>query len=248
MKYLFLPKISILTQSQEQIDSRSCMIKEMFELLCIITKFCCVYGATEDSLDEISSSSVVFWDIEYDDVFPENISAIYQRNHEVIQILISDNWDHAKKGYEYKVFRVLSKADFKNDLAECIQSIKTMFLANKEIIHLKGVRRNIYLMPKSIMYFQGTDGRRTLVYGTDGCLLPIEVTESLDRCEEYLHNRGFLRIHRSHLINMYFVQKVSNYRVHFNNEISLCIAQKRYSAVCEQYDEWVKRQTYIIFK
>lgn len=64
------------------------------------------------------------------------------------------------------------------------------------------------------------------------------VNSKLDEVERCLNDRNFLRIHKSFLINMRFIEKMKCYQVYLKTGFVLPISKARYIDVRETYLFW----------
>ena len=60
----------------------------------------------------------------------------------------------------------------------------------------------------------------------------------LDDTERHLNDRNFLRIHKSFLVNMRFIERINSYRVYLKTGCVLPIPKARYADVREAYTYW----------
>lgn len=61
------------------------------------------------------------------------------------------------------------------------------------------------------------------------------IYEKLDVIEERLSGYGFLRIHKSYLVNMKHICRISNYAVYLDNGEELPVPRLKYQAVKEEF-------------
>lgn len=78
---------------------------------------------------------------------------------------------------------------------------------------------------------------------TLGEVLP--VTESLSQCEQKLRNQGFVRIHRSFLVNMYHVRCLEKGNVLLDNGERLYVSRQRYPEVKFQFENYIRHLDFI---
>ena len=63
----------------------------------------------------------------------------------------------------------------------------------------------------------------------------LHIYEKLDVLEKMLNNSGFLRTHRSFLVNMRHIQGLSNYVVTTDNGMTASVSRPRYAGVRREY-------------
>ena len=67
------------------------------------------------------------------------------------------------------------------------------------------------------------------------------VTDSLSSCEEKLKGMGFVRIHKSLLVNMYHIYRMDKESVLLSNRERLYISRYRYAEVKQQMERYIRK-------
>ncbi len=62
-----------------------------------------------------------------------------------------------------------------------------------------------------------------------------QIYEKLDAVEEKLSGSGFLRIHKSYLVNMKHIRKISNYIATLDTGVELPVPRRKYQSVKEEF-------------
>ena len=65
-----------------------------------------------------------------------------------------------------------------------------------------------------------------------------QIYSKLDEIEQRLYEHGFLRIHKSYLVNTKHMQRVSNYEAMLDNGECLSVPRLRFQKVKEAYVEY----------
>ena len=69
----------------------------------------------------------------------------------------------------------------------------------------------------------------------------VTVTDSLRSCEEKLNGMGFVRIHKSLLVNMYHIYRLDKESVLLSNRERLYISRYRYAEVKQQLERYIRK-------
>ena len=69
----------------------------------------------------------------------------------------------------------------------------------------------------------------------------VTVTDSLSSCEEKLKGMGFVRIHKSLLVNMYHIYRMDKESVLLSNRERLYISRYRYAEVKQQMERYIRK-------
>ena len=152
-------------------------------------------------------------------------------------IYISAFYTYAISGYKARPIAYILKNDvqFDKTLKDSLDDFFWEKLALKEIISLKNKEstRNIFL--HEIVFIESFS-RKLLIHLLDN--ENIEVYGKISDMEMQLCNKGFLRVHKSYLINMKFIRKISNYQILLENGKSIPASESRYSEITKTYAVW----------
>lgn len=105
-----------------------------------------------------------------------------------------------------------------------INGSETLLVQRKEIIYLESQRHIVWLHMR-----RGTSA----------------ITESLSQCEEKLKGLGFVRIHRSLLVNMYHIGSLEKDSVLLLGGERLYISRYRYAEVKLDFENYIRRLEFI---
>lgn len=100
-----------------------------------------------------------------------------------------------------------------------------------------GGERN--LKPESIIYVQ-TEGHRNVFHVLDvGDVEQYRLYRKLDEVEDVLRPYGFVRCHRSCLVNMRYVRTVNNYLMQLTTGEVFTIPRSKYRTVKEEFSRFI---------
>lgn len=105
-----------------------------------------------------------------------------------------------------------------------INGSETLLVQRKEILYLESQRHIVWLHTR-----RGTSA----------------ITESLSQCEEKLKGLGFVRIHRSLLVNMYHIGSLEKDSVLLLGGERLYISRYRYAEVKLEFENYIRRLEFI---
>ena len=101
------------------------------------------------------------------------------------------------------------------------------------------IRQRDRILPvaiKSILYFEGTSQRRVQVFLLNG-----ETIECLGKLEDYdnfLSDQGFIRLQKSFLVNMHYIDKIASYSAQLRNNTTIRVSEKNYKEICRKFLLW----------
>jgi DNA-binding LytR/AlgR family response regulator len=146
-------------------------------------------------------------------------------------VLVSPYLNHALDGYKVKASRFLLKGDLSNSINECMDDLIAEIQENNRIMEFPFVEGSVKLYVDEIIYIE-TDGHKNLFHiGSK----TYSIYKKLDELTTQLQDYGFVRIHKSYLVNMRYILKISSYAVTLQNGIKLSVPRARYQEVKRQF-------------
>ena len=100
-----------------------------------------------------------------------------------------------------------------------------------QMIQFRFVEGNVCLRVDDIVYIE-TYRHKNMFYTTSGTY---SIYRKMDELEEELQGMGFVRTHRSFLVNMRYINKINSYIVTLTNGKELSVPKSRYPDVKRQY-------------
>lgn len=185
---------------------------------------------------DLASTDILFLDIDMPGM--NGIKAgkeLREKYPELIIVFVTGFIQYARDGYSVAAFRYLLKDSLQTELPACIRDIQEKMYERQESILIRELEYSAQVQLQDILYFEGTAQRHVIMHTRHG------VSECLGKLSDYetqLQNRGFLRIQRSYLVNMFHIAWIKNYYVHLSNGEKLKVSERSYSEVTAQYLSW----------
>ena len=187
---------------------------------------------------DLSKYDIVFLDIEMPGIDGiETARQLRQQYDELFLVFITGWIKYAPDGYRVNAFRYLLKKNLPEDLWVCLDEIQEKMFENKECITLRNSERELTLPLKDIVYFEGTRQKYVLVYLKNN-LEPLKCYGKISEMDERLREKGFLRIQKSFLVNMAYIEKIRNYKAYLRTGSELKVSERQYQLVNHQYLIW----------
>ncbi len=147
-------------------------------------------------------------------------------------VLITAFIQYALEGYKVDAVRYIMKDTLDTALDECMDTIlKKMQLSRINFSFLEGEK---WLYTDNIFYVESQRHKAVFFY-LDEKMENYHIYEKLDVIEERLSGYGFLRIHKSYLVNMKHICRISNYTAYLDNGEELPVPRLKYQAVKEEF-------------
>ena len=190
----------------------------------------------EDFLEQCENNvrfDIVFLDISMEEV--DGIQAaqrIRSFHSDTYIVFVTAFIDYALEGYKVNAVRYLMKDTLEIALEECMNAIlQKMQVARVTFSFLEGVKR---LYTDNILYVESR-GHKSIFHYMESEMVSYQIYDKLDSVERNLEGYGFLRIHKSYLVNMKHIRKISNYIVSLDTGEELPVPRLRFQAVKEGF-------------
>lgn len=156
-------------------------------------------------------------------------------------ILFATNYiEYAPEGYEVQAFRYMMKYDIPQKLFDYLdQAIKRLHMDSEVMtFQISGERVDIPIA--QILYIESQLHTVRVFVQPRGKSKPIEYSfySSIGKLEQQLSEKGFLRIHKSYLVNSAHVQRYNCHTVELDCGIDLNPSASRYAEQKEKYLLW----------
>ena len=160
------------------------------------------------------------------------------RNDAVI-IFVTNFIEYAPEGYEVRAFRYILKRNIHNDLRSIL--FLALKQSNKETLSIQINGEVINMQLDDIIYLEVQQHNVTAVtrkMTLDGKQKEYSFYASLSDLEKRLEPHGFLRIHKSYLVNMKYLKKFQCREAVLVNGTTLRVGEKGYAEKKEKYLLW----------
>lgn len=129
---------------------------------------------------------------------------IREADRRVKIILVSSKSELAYKGYLYNAFRFVRKSNLDQELCEAAKSLKQAFSSPSEYIVFKTSRGEAFRAAEDIKFFEAKTHFINVVCNDE----VIRIYGTLREYEGQIGNNGFIRIHKSYLVNFKYIRSV----------------------------------------
>lgn len=146
-------------------------------------------------------------------------------------VLVAASIGCALEGYKVKASRCLVRARLSETFEECMDDIlREIKLAQRRFL-FPFVEGEMMLPAARIVYVE-TEGHKNVFHTVDAVY---SLYRKLDVIEEELRSAGFVRIHRSFLVNMGYIERLSGYVLQLSTGQKLSVPKTRYAQVKREY-------------
>lgn len=138
-------------------------------------------------------------------------------------IFVTNHTELAHIGYLYGAFRYVRKFALEEELREAAQSLKHEFDLQSEFLLLKTPLGEVVADVNSIRYFEVKGHQVTAFFDET----EERVSGTMNEYEERLKDVGFIRIHKSFLVNFRFIESVGKNNVTLTDGTALLLSRNR---------------------
>lgn len=186
-----------------------------------------------DRSENMMKYDIVFMDINMDEV--DGIQTAMQMrmfHSDTYIVLVTAFINYVLEGYKVNAVRYIMKDTLDTAVAECMDAIlQKMQIARVTFSFLEGEKK---LYTDNILYVESQKHKAIFYYMKAG-IVNYHIYDKLDTVEKKLVGYNFLRIHKSYLVNMKHIRKISNYTAVLDTGEKLPIPRLKYQAVKEAF-------------
>lgn len=178
---------------------------------------------------------IVFMDISMEELDGMQTAQQIRAFHSDTEIVfVTAFLDYALEGYKVNAIRYILKDMLDGAVVECMDAILQKRKAAQVKFSFMGERK---MYTENILYVESRKHKSVFFY-METEIVMYQIYEKLDTIEAKLSGCGFLRIHKSYLVNLKHIRKISNYIAVLSTGEELPVPRLRYQAVKEAFVEY----------
>jgi len=233
-----LLRIAICDDEQFYREKIQILLRRYFEK-CDLPYEISAFASGEDFLEQCENRAkydIVFMDISMEELDGMQTAQQIRAFHSDTDIVfVTAFLDYALEGYKVNAIRYILKDTLDGAVAECMDAIlRRRKTAQVTFSFMEGEKK---LYTDNILYVESRKHKSVFFYMETG-IVNYQIYDKLDAIEEKLSGCGFLRIHKSYLVNLKHIRKISNYTVMLGTGEELPVPRPRYQAVKEAFVEY----------
>lgn len=191
-----------------------------------------------------SSCDIAVLDIDYENAEYNGLDIarkLRELRKDAVIIFVTNYIEYAPEGYEVRAFRYVLKKEIPSILHKYIHQAIGAVQSSREIVKISVNGEIIDLPIEEIMYFEVQQHSVTVYVKKDRhgkVLREYSFYATLAELERKMDPFGFLRIHKSYLVNMRHIRTFQCREVCLNNGTVLRVSEKNYSENKRKYLLW----------
>lgn len=212
-------------------------VERTFSRLNIKTRIFSFNAPADISLELLAACDMAFLDIDFDREDRNGIDiarTLRQVNSHALIFFVTNYIDYAPAGYEVQAFRYILKRDMGEVLERYILQAMESMAAGQEFLRLRDKEQTIDLPLEQVSYLEVLDHYVSIHTGSENYTL----NATLSGMESEMEEHGFLRIHKSYLVNMAHIRKFRSRECLLLDGTLLAVSEKNYSQQKQKYLLW----------
>ena len=175
---------------------------------------------------------ILFLDINMDDMDGLTVAKKIRELREYVPIiLVTAYMNYALDGYKVRASRFLTKDDLDCTFNECMDDVCQEIQKRSNTMLFSCVEGDVRIRTSDIILIE-TAGHKCLIRLQDKTY---QIYAKLEKMEEMLAGQGFLRTHKSFLVNMGHIRNINSYILTLDNDRQISVPKARYKQVKQEY-------------
>lgn len=195
----------------------------------------------------LSSYDIAFLDIDFSGYQYTGIDIarkLRSVRQDSIIIFVTNYIEFAPEGYEVQAFRYLLKSELGHKLEKTLALALNHFNSVRETLKIQSNGELIDILLSDILFVE-SQGHLLIIHlqtkTGEKTVRQYSIYASLSSFEKKLDNYGFLRIHKSYLVNMQHIKKYQCTEAVLSDGTTLRVSEKNYSEQKKKYLLWRSR-------
>lgn len=190
----------------------------------------------------LKSCDIAFLDIDFKNKSYNGIGIarkLRELRNEAVIVFVTNYIEFAPEGYEVQAFRYLLKEDITKKLTPCLEQILTHIRKRKNTMKISVEGEIVELEIRDIAYIEALG--HTLTFHVYNGTLPEKrlcCYSTLSKMEAELDSQGFVRLHKSFIVNMAHIKKLTCDEVELKEGTKLRVSNKMYPVCRKKYMLW----------
>lgn len=210
-------------------------------------KIDCVTTPAVLSNKALSAYDLAFLDIDMGSVNGIDLARKLRTvRQDTVLIFVTNFVEYSLEGYEVQAFRYLLKSELDDKLEKYVRQALSVYQRGRNLIRLNCEGEEYDIPPQFLIYVE-TASRRLVLHLCDMDREMIQTRTTMTKLSELLAQQGFLRIHKSYLVNMSYIQKLQSTSATLKNGTTLPVSAHNYREIKKAYLQWRGQRRWSIF-
>lgn len=200
-------------------------------------------NAEEIGLETLMKCDIAFLDIDFEGKCYTGLDIarkLRSLGSEAVIVFVTNYVEYAPEGYEVQAFRYILKNDIPQKLEDVMTQVFLHIQSSKGDIKIHADGELLSIRLQDILYIESM--AHVLIFHvlqkSNGAEKQYSCYSTLSKMEQELGGRGFLRVHKSYMVNMAHIKKLNCNEVLLDIGASLRVGSTTYAECKKKYLRW----------
>lgn len=237
-------RVLICDDDLAMLDKLKADVESIFRATDAKAKIHTFLDASQISNQILSSCDIALLDVDFEHKAYNGMDIarrLRNMRKDAVIIFVTNFIEYAPEGYEVQAFRYVLKKDFETDIKDYLIQALEHLQSTKKTLKIQVNGEIIDLLLDHTLYFEVQQHNITVYVQKDDTGKSVKTYcfyASLSELEHRLEKQGFLRIHKSYLVNMKHLKKFQCREAMLDNGTILRVGEKSYAEKKKQYLLW----------
>lgn len=190
----------------------------------------------------LAQGDILFLDIDLGEKSGIDLARDMRRsNPETVLIFVTNFNEYAPEGYEVDAFRYLAKSDLDKKLPIYFSDALAVLRKRQRKVEILCEGESVPVPVQALAYVE-SQGREQCLHLAGGPRKQLYTRLTMSQLEELLQPQGFLRIHKSFLVNMSYLQSLQSTGAVLTTGQCLPVGARSYRENKQKFVKWQVQQ------
>lgn len=196
-----------------------------------------------DSTNDLHHLNYAIFDLAFLDIDMGDCNGIdlARKLHEVrpdaVIVFVTNYIEYAPSGYEVNAFRYVLKSTVEETLPEIVLLALDEYKKRHRVVSFSMAAENIDVPVENILYLE-SNHRMMTMHLINHARKSFRFYASITQMESTLSPIGFLRVHKSYLVNMEYIELLQYGKVRLKGSVELPVSKTNYTELKQHYIAW----------
>lgn len=166
---------------------------------------------------------------------------LWNRAQSLLIIYVAHNVEDIVAALGMPFFHIVRRFGLEQDLEAAFRKLDKVRLSAADKVSFTQNGQSMLIPSREILYLESEHHEIRLHLTTE----VLAIRENLSQCEERLKNKGFVRIYRSFLVNMYHIRLLEKENALLDNGERLYVSRRRYPEVKLVFENYIRHLDFI---
>lgn len=187
---------------------------------------------------ELSAYDIIFLDIDMGRTNGIQVARRLRRlQAHTLLIFVTNYVEYSPEGYEVNAFRFLLKSQLEAKLPAYYEQALRVLQRREQVFTYSLNGESCRVKLRDLVYLESR-GRMLCLHTDPPSPAEISFYGKMEEEEQRLAECGFVRVHKSYLVNMAHIRRMNYAEVQLDNDVLLPVSQRKYATIRTIYLNW----------